>query len=425
MGRTGRICTGADAGRRLRAGRAIQSARKLGGGGVGTDGGTEYRRRRRDARITARPCDSVPERTRPERSPRWHSAAPCCSPISGSALPSRCSCRRWRGWRRRPTCRRCARSHCRRGSRIGQAAAEPLCGGLRIWRHAGRSTDCWRPTAFPRPRSRWPQGCSASVAMTCRWRCWRRAASPLPPCWWRWRSATSRPPVNRSRRTPRSSRRHCRSPRWRCLRAQRCGSRRDCNGRCCNGAGGSRERWRLPAGTLLLVANPAVTGDPVGQWPLLDWLLPAYACLRALALVALRHPGNRDARRAATGAGLLRTAGRVSSWITLEIRHLFHLDAIGFRHGAGGGCRTLGVVCRMAGVRCRVDGGRYPHRQSATAAGSAWRDRAGGREGVPGRYGRAGRTVAGAVVPRSRSGADRTRRGVPEVCGPRAAPELH
>jgi hypothetical protein len=53
--------------------------------------------------------------------------------------------------------------------------------------------------------------------------------------------------------------------------------------------------WRIQGalaiagGTLLLMANPAVTGDPVGQWVLLDWLLPAYALPAMLGLVALRH----------------------------------------------------------------------------------------------------------------------------------------
>ncbi len=93
--------------------------------------------------------------------------------------------------------------------------------------------------------------------------------------------------------------------------------------------------WRIQGalaiagGTLLLVANPAVTGDPVGQWVLLDWLLPAYALPAVLGLVALRHQATATPnwlRPVLACYSLL--AG--FAWITLEIRHLFHRDAIDF-----------------------------------------------------------------------------------------------
>jgi uncharacterized membrane protein len=85
----------------------------------------------------------------------------------------------------------------------------------------------------------------------------------------------------------------------------------------------------LAGGTLLLMVNPADTGDPVGQWPLLDWLLPAYGVPAVLALVAVRHQATASPawlRPVLACYALL--AG--FAWITLEIRHLFHPDAMGF-----------------------------------------------------------------------------------------------
>jgi uncharacterized membrane protein len=85
----------------------------------------------------------------------------------------------------------------------------------------------------------------------------------------------------------------------------------------------------LAGGTVLLLANPAVTGAPVGHWPLLDWLLPAYVVPGALALVAMRHAAT------ATPLGLRLVLACYAllagfAWITLEIRHLFHPDGMGF-----------------------------------------------------------------------------------------------
>jgi uncharacterized membrane protein len=85
----------------------------------------------------------------------------------------------------------------------------------------------------------------------------------------------------------------------------------------------------LAGGIVLLVANPAVTGDPTGHWPLLDWLLPAYLVPGALAIAAIRHPATAEpkALRPVLACYAL-FAGFV--WVTLEVRHLFHLDAMGF-----------------------------------------------------------------------------------------------
>jgi uncharacterized membrane protein len=84
----------------------------------------------------------------------------------------------------------------------------------------------------------------------------------------------------------------------------------------------------LGGGSLMLLANPAFTGDAVGHTPLLDWLLPAYVVPGVLALVAMRHPATATppALRTVLACYAL-LAGFV--WITLEIRHLFHPDAIG------------------------------------------------------------------------------------------------
>jgi len=84
----------------------------------------------------------------------------------------------------------------------------------------------------------------------------------------------------------------------------------------------------LAGGIVMLAANPAFTGDAVGRWLFVDYLLPGYLLPALLAALALRHP--------ATGAPswlrpLLGCYALVSgfAWISLEIRHLFHPAAMG------------------------------------------------------------------------------------------------
>ncbi|HEX3405082.1 MAG TPA: DUF2339 domain-containing protein [Acetobacteraceae bacterium] len=84
----------------------------------------------------------------------------------------------------------------------------------------------------------------------------------------------------------------------------------------------------LVGGSLLIVANPAVTNLPVGSTKLLDWLLPAYLLPALLAAVALREPATghpTGLRTLLAGYALL--AG--FAWITLEVRHLFNPGPIG------------------------------------------------------------------------------------------------
>jgi len=83
----------------------------------------------------------------------------------------------------------------------------------------------------------------------------------------------------------------------------------------------------LAGGALLILANPIVTGEPVGRLPLLDWLLPAYLLPAGLAVLAIRHAAAAQPaalRRVLAGYALL--AG--FAWISLEVRHLFHPAAM-------------------------------------------------------------------------------------------------
>ena len=85
----------------------------------------------------------------------------------------------------------------------------------------------------------------------------------------------------------------------------------------------------LIGAVLLLVANPGLTNEPVGNAPLIDWLLPAYLLPALLAIAASRHPvvaAVPKLRLVLEGYGLL--GGLV--WLTLEVRHLFNPDSIGF-----------------------------------------------------------------------------------------------
>lgn len=83
----------------------------------------------------------------------------------------------------------------------------------------------------------------------------------------------------------------------------------------------------LTGGILLLAANPAVTGEPVGNLPLLDWLLPAYLLPALLAVAGSRHAAVAlipKLRMVLEGYGLF--AGLI--WLTLEVRHLFNGGSI-------------------------------------------------------------------------------------------------
>ena len=84
----------------------------------------------------------------------------------------------------------------------------------------------------------------------------------------------------------------------------------------------------LVGGVALLIGNPAFFGDPVGTAPLLDALLPAYLLPAVLAGLAVRHPATtRPALLRPVLAGYALVAA--FAWITLEVRHLFHPDAVG------------------------------------------------------------------------------------------------
>jgi uncharacterized membrane protein len=79
----------------------------------------------------------------------------------------------------------------------------------------------------------------------------------------------------------------------------------------------------LIGAVLLLVANPAFTGDVVGTLPLLDWLLPAYLVPALLAVAASRHAA---VRRVPKLPMVLEAYALVAgfAWLTLEVRHLFN-----------------------------------------------------------------------------------------------------
>ena len=90
--------------------------------------------------------------------------------------------------------------------------------------------------------------------------------------------------------------------------------------------------WRIQGGValvcamLLVALNPAFGGDEVGTLPVLDALLPAYAVPAALAAWASGRAGVPGwARRVLAGYALV----AAFTWVTLEVRHLFHPDGIG------------------------------------------------------------------------------------------------
>jgi uncharacterized membrane protein len=87
--------------------------------------------------------------------------------------------------------------------------------------------------------------------------------------------------------------------------------------------------WRIQGGmaiaggVLLILVNPIITGEDVGQAPLIDWLLPAYLLPACLAVLALRQWATAQPEGLRHWlAGYALPAG--FAWITLEVRHLFH-----------------------------------------------------------------------------------------------------
>ena len=113
----------------------------------------------------------------------------------------------------------------------------------------------------------------------------------------------------------------------------------------------------LAGGAILVLANPATTGEAVGSLPFFDWLLPAYLLPAILAIVAARSlpPPVRT---------LLASYALVAIfvWITLEIRHLFQGAVIGPRlsvTGAelwslSGGWLAYGAALLVAGLRMKI-----------------------------------------------------------------------
>ena len=78
------------------------------------------------------------------------------------------------------------------------------------------------------------------------------------------------------------------------------------------------------SGAALLALNPWLTGATVGTLPVLDWLLPGYLLPAILAARSVRRVPVADARIALAAYALV--AG--FAWLTLEIRHLFHLSGM-------------------------------------------------------------------------------------------------
>ena len=113
----------------------------------------------------------------------------------------------------------------------------------------------------------------------------------------------------------------------------------------------------LAGGAILILANPATTGEAVGSLPFLDWLLPAYLLPAVLALVAARSLAPPYRPVLASYAVFA-----IFVWITLEIRHLFHGTVIGPRQSLtgpelwamSGGWLAYGAALLVAGLRMKM-----------------------------------------------------------------------
>jgi len=100
----------------------------------------------------------------------------------------------------------------------------------------------------------------------------------------------------------------------------------------------------------------------VGNTPLIDWLLPAYLLPALLAVVARQSPATARPRalRPVLGAYAL-IAG--FTWVTLEVRHLFHpgvinLDTVDVEYAElwawSGAWLAYGVAVMAVGIAARI-----------------------------------------------------------------------
>ena len=113
----------------------------------------------------------------------------------------------------------------------------------------------------------------------------------------------------------------------------------------------------LAGGAILILANPATTGEAVGSLPFFDWLMPAYLLPAVLALVAARSLAPPYRPVLASYAVFA-----IFVWITLEIRHLFHGTVIGPRQSLtgpelwamSGGWLAYGAALLVAGLRMKM-----------------------------------------------------------------------
>ncbi|MBX6374996.1 MAG: DUF2339 domain-containing protein, partial [Acetobacteraceae bacterium] len=96
--------------------------------------------------------------------------------------------------------------------------------------------------------------------------------------------------------------------------------------------------WRLQGlaglaiGLGLLVANPALVPaeTPLGRWPVLNLLLPAYLLPAALALLAARLREMAPKSGAPLLRGVLAGYALLAAfaWVTLSVRHAFHPERL-------------------------------------------------------------------------------------------------
>jgi uncharacterized membrane protein len=93
----------------------------------------------------------------------------------------------------------------------------------------------------------------------------------------------------------------------------------------------------------IITANPLVTNDPVGEWPVANRLLLAYAVPAVLAGGFAWLAGRRGDRRLglAAGGGALLTAW---VWLSLSVRHAFHGTHLGGGAGTDGELYSYSVA---------------------------------------------------------------------------------
>ncbi|MDA0951569.1 MAG: DUF2339 domain-containing protein [Proteobacteria bacterium] len=117
----------------------------------------------------------------------------------------------------------------------------------------------------------------------------------------------------------------------------------------------------------LLFANPLLTNEPVGSWPILNLLAPAFALPAVLLALLAREQERQQASGFAAlawGAAL----GLALAYVTLDIRHAFHGSHMGLALPGAGETMVVSLTWLILAWLVGLAGRRLANRTMGAAA---------------------------------------------------------